>query len=102
LKFLDINFDVNCFLCSWNALFPAAILSLISSSIELSVSLHVSANGKGLYQTRRYEIVYKVNNIVGKEAFFLHVWETFAIVEEARWYLEGFFLGLGIVEGFGG
>jgi hypothetical protein len=35
--FRDINFDVNRFFCFYNVLFPAAILSLISSSIELSV-----------------------------------------------------------------
>jgi hypothetical protein len=34
--------------------------------------------------------VYKVNNIEAKEAFFLQVWETFAIAEDSRWYLERF------------
>ena len=40
MAFWDINFDVNSFLWTWNALFPAAILSLISSSIELSVFIN--------------------------------------------------------------
>jgi hypothetical protein len=34
--FWDINFDVNNFLWTWNALLPATILSLIYSLIVLS------------------------------------------------------------------
>jgi len=36
VTFRDINFDVNSYLRTRYALFPAAVLSLISSSIELS------------------------------------------------------------------
>ena len=35
--FWDINFDVNSFLWTRYALFPAAMLSLISSSMDFSV-----------------------------------------------------------------